>query len=206
MADVLLSTTVTAPVPLTIVDLDGREFSHPVVNLSLLPEFTLDRISRSTDLQAALTAGYITLVNGYGAPITSVALVMEQVLPAAVFGQYYTYAESLELASNSTATYTEKLKLTTPAVVGGTYRAGVSFEISGLSPNKAIAYRVQLDDTTDLLIDEDLVSENLTTIAVGVGDLVLTAGVHTIDIDYRRVDVGGTAYIKNAQLEIWRIA
>lgn len=206
MANVLLSTTVTAPVPLTINDLDGREFNHPVVNQDLLLEFTLDRISRSADLQSAIDAGYVTLINGYGTPIAVVALVRELILPAPVFGQYYTYAESLELSSNDTVTYVEKLKLTTPAVVGGTYRAGVSFEISGLSPNKAIAYRVQLDDTIDLLIDEDLVSENLTTIAVGVGDLVLTAGVHTIDIDYRRVDVGGTAYIKNAQLEIWRIA
>jgi hypothetical protein len=206
MANVLLSTTVTAPTPLTIDDLDGREFNPPEVNVDLLLEFDLERISYSADLQTALDAGYITLVNGYGAAITSVALVREQVLPAAVYGQYYTYAESLDLSTNSTDVWVQKLKLTTPVLVAGTYRAGVSFELSGLSPNKAIGYRVQLDDTTDLLIDEDFFSENLSTIAGATGNLSLGAGVHTIDIDYRRIDNGATAYIKNAQLELWRVS
>jgi hypothetical protein len=35
--------------------------------------------------------------------------------------------------------------------------------------------------------------------------LTLSSGVHTVDIDYND-DGGGTAYIRRAKIEIWRVS
>lgn len=72
MKQVLLSTTGTLS-PVVIEDFGERTFVHPTVGLNLIPEFTIDELSSSDDLQAALTAGYITLEDENGSPIIDVS-------------------------------------------------------------------------------------------------------------------------------------
>jgi len=68
---ILLSTTGTlSPVP--IADMGDRNFAHPTVDFDLLTEFDEVEIRESADLQAALTAGYVTLKDSFGNPITVV--------------------------------------------------------------------------------------------------------------------------------------
>jgi hypothetical protein len=57
MAQVLLTTTATV----TLKDLGDRTFTHPVVDLDLLTEFSEDRLQDSVSLQVAIDAGDITL-------------------------------------------------------------------------------------------------------------------------------------------------
>ena len=67
---IYLTTTGTAsPVPLT--DL-GRipGFDHPTVSYDLLQEFTVAQLQASASLQSAMAAGYVTLADCYGNPIT----------------------------------------------------------------------------------------------------------------------------------------
>ena len=76
---VLLTTTGTQT-PVTIDDLGGVQFVHPTSNLDLVApngEFTYEEVLNSTDtitvtasLQAAVNAGYITLTDASGNPIT----------------------------------------------------------------------------------------------------------------------------------------
>jgi len=73
--EIRLTTTGTlSPVP--IADFGGRSFPHPTVNFNLLTEFSEDEIkasrSASGSLQAAVDAGYITLSDQLGNPITIV--------------------------------------------------------------------------------------------------------------------------------------
>ena len=71
-SQVLISTTGTLS-PVIIDDLGAIQFVHPTVDQELiLPEgfLTLDEYAASDDLQAALDAGYITLTDENGNPIT----------------------------------------------------------------------------------------------------------------------------------------
>ena len=70
----LLTTTGTLS-PVVLDDLGAKTFVHPTVayDLTSLGEFSEDEIKTSIDTQAALTAGYITITDGSGTPITILA-------------------------------------------------------------------------------------------------------------------------------------
>jgi hypothetical protein len=70
---IYLTTTITAPNPVPIIDL-GRipGFAHPTIDYDLLQEFTTAQLQKSVSLQDAITAGYITLKDCYGNSITDV--------------------------------------------------------------------------------------------------------------------------------------
>jgi len=70
--NVLLSTTGLIS-PVVIDDFGEKKFAHPTVDYVLLPEFLLEEVNASIDLQAALDAGYVTLKDDLGNPITTVA-------------------------------------------------------------------------------------------------------------------------------------
>ena len=63
-------TTTGAPGTVVIDDLGERTFVHPVVSYDLETEYTSFELSQSADLQAAITGGELTAVDGSGNPIT----------------------------------------------------------------------------------------------------------------------------------------
>ena len=65
-------TTTGAPGTVVIDDLGERTFVHPVVSYDLETEYTSFELSQSANLQAAITGGEITAVDGSGNPITIV--------------------------------------------------------------------------------------------------------------------------------------
>ena len=65
-------TTTGAPATVIIDDLGARTFVHPVVSYDLETGYTPFELSQSADLQAAITGGEITAVDGSGNPITIV--------------------------------------------------------------------------------------------------------------------------------------
>lgn len=65
-------TTTGTQNPVVFTDLGARSFAHPTVAFDLLVEFTLEEIQRSTDVQAAITAGHITATDEGGNPVTQV--------------------------------------------------------------------------------------------------------------------------------------
>ena len=66
----LLSTTGTGADPLPFPDLGLRSFPHPTVDYNLLEEYSEEELRFSRDLQNALIAGWITLTDINGNPIT----------------------------------------------------------------------------------------------------------------------------------------
>ena len=70
-------TTTGAPGTVVIDDLGERTFVHPVVSYNLETEYTPFELSQSADLQAAITGGEITAVDGSGNPITIVGQLMD---------------------------------------------------------------------------------------------------------------------------------
>ncbi len=65
-------TTTGAPATVIINDLGARTFVHPIVSYDLETGYTPFELSQSADLQAAITGGEITAVDGSGNPITIV--------------------------------------------------------------------------------------------------------------------------------------
>ena len=90
---IYLTTTGTlSPVP--IADLGKIPgFAHPTTNFNLLNEFHIASLAFSVNLQEAVDAGYITLKDQYGLPITDVGeqlnsslSVMDSGVPIADYG------------------------------------------------------------------------------------------------------------------------
>jgi len=72
MAQFLVTTTGTQN-PVVFTDLGARSISHPTTDLDLLLEFSLEELRLSSDVQAALTAGYITAKDENDQVITNIA-------------------------------------------------------------------------------------------------------------------------------------
>jgi len=68
-----LVTTTGAAGTIVLNDLSGRVLTHPVSALDLELEYDIEDLRDSADLQAAITAGYITVTDGLGNTITSLS-------------------------------------------------------------------------------------------------------------------------------------
>ena len=123
-------------------------------------------------------------------------------LDAIVFGtQYQTAASDTESTTTST-TLQNKTTLTTGSLPSGTYRLGYAFELSNASNGVLSEVEVRLDGTevalTTFEADNDFHS---------LGGFVhqSLSGVVTATIKYR-VQTTGTAKIRRARLELWRVS
>jgi len=70
--DIKLTTTGLLS-PVVIDDFGEKKFAHPTVDYSLIPEFTFEEVQASTDLQAHVDAGNVTLTDSGGNSITDVS-------------------------------------------------------------------------------------------------------------------------------------
>lgn len=115
-------------------------------------------------------------------------------------------------STTTSTTPIQKLRLTTSSLSAGTYRVGWSFEygrdgfIFGGTDFNA---RLQIDNTTEIAsyaaVHNGAIASNFWP-ASGFDYVALTAGVHTIDLDFWGETTGNTSRIRNSRLEIVRIA
>ena len=75
----LLITTTGTLSPVTIDDLGGRSFTHPTIDYNLLIEFSSEEIQKSSDLQNAISNGYVTMQDNEGQSITNLFLEVSSV-------------------------------------------------------------------------------------------------------------------------------
>jgi len=117
------------------------------------------------------------------------------------FGRYFTYASSEGQSSTTSASWQQKLRLTTPDVPAGTYIVKWSFEWRQSSTSRDFQARVQYDDTDDLMnMNEEPKDGSNYNPRSGFIVADLSAGVHTIDLDYSAESGSGTSYIRRARL------
>lgn len=124
------------------------------------------------------------------------------------FPQYISNAESLAQSTTTSSTFQQKVTISTGSIAAGTYRVGWSFEWGYSAGNNDFQARVQVDNTTTLLSHRTEPQDTGADQQHGVGGfgyVTLTAGTHTIDLDYASSDNSSTARIWNARLEIWRV-
>lgn len=118
------------------------------------------------------------------------------------------HASSDSESSTTSATYQQKLRLTTPSLLAGTYRIGWYAEVMQSSTTDDVFCRVQIDDATDAMEINIEIKDNTNYVPIS-GFYYATFGsaaVHDIDMDYRaESSPTTTSYIRRARLEIERV-
>jgi len=123
------------------------------------------------------------------------------------FGAWYGWNSSEAESSTTSTTYVNKLTYTTPTIPAGYYRIGYQFEWRRNTASNDFRGRVQIDNTSTIMeFNEESKDGTSWHPAAGFDIVQLTAGTHTIDIDYAGETTGNTSYIRRARIEFWMIA
>ncbi len=134
----------------------------------------------------------------------------DSLLTGVVFGNEYQSNRSDSESSTTSDTYQEKVPLTTTILAGGTYRIEWFFEHAMGGDDKQFGFRVQLDDTTTMtegIIEcKGQYNDSQWRSVSGWDEQTLSAASHDIDLDYRDVGAGDTAYIRRARVALWRVS
>lgn len=132
-----------------------------------------------------------------------------------VFGSQYFYAENDSISTMTSTTFQQKLRLTTPSIPAGTYRIGWSYQWNHDSTNNGFEGRVQIDDSTEIQYHQQEPQDSAGTFgstgtdqkhtSSGFKNVVLSSGVHFVDVDFRTNAAGVESSIWNTRIEIWRV-
>ena len=128
-----------------------------------------------------------------------------------VFGTGYSDAESLGESSTGSTSWQNKLQMIVNGMAAGRYIVNWSFEWTQSSNGEEFLSQVQIDNITTILNQSSRTpyygAGSFGSFAYpvsGFGVVNLTSGNHTFDIDYRAS--GGTSYIRNVRLSVWRVS
>lgn len=123
---------------------------------------------------------------------------------ADVFGNEYQYAESEAEDNTGSATFQNKLTLTTPVIPAGDYHIQWYMEMKSSASNRDVEYQVDLDAGT--IIGGAIVRLDDYMDFSGHKETTFTAGSHTVELDFRRITGGGTCYVQRARISMWRVS
>jgi hypothetical protein len=123
-----------------------------------------------------------------------------------VYGTQAQQANNDAQSTTTSGTYQQKLRVTTPSLPAGTYRIGFYYEW-GKSNLADFASRVQVNDTTTIMegLEEAVDAGADQYFPRGGFGYYTGSGVLNIDLDYH-ANGSGTARIRRARLEIWRVS
>ena len=126
-----------------------------------------------------------------------------------VFGSEFSEGSSDGESSTTNTSFQQKLRLTTGSLPSGKYRVGWSYEWSFSSTSYDFKAQVQINDSTTIAEHQEEPQDSGSDQWHKAGGFYYHtgSGVLNIDIDYcRSSSSGGTAYIRRARLEIWRVS
>jgi hypothetical protein len=118
-------------------------------------------------------------------------------------------AEDDTLSATTSTDWQQKLRLTTDSgFKAGKYR--IAFQCSWYGTNLSSQWRgqIEIDDATQVIyreIEPNDTSTSLRNTASGFAIVDLTAGQHTVDLDYSRIGSAGTFAIDEARITIERV-
>lgn len=133
------------------------------------------------------------------------------------FGSEFHNQEKKTEQAIAASTATQYTRLTTASVPAGTYRIGWFYAWRRNSTTSGSYFRLQVDDTTELINPDDTGDERHSEVAhdsgtdqryTNSGFAYVTfgsAGTHTIDLDAWR-ETSGTVTLYHARLEFWRVS
>lgn len=123
-----------------------------------------------------------------------------------VFGQNYQNVDSITESTTTLAIFQDKINFITPSIPSGTYRFDYSY-MWQTPTNTTCEYQVVIDG----VVRSGVRAYRVTHTSVyggdaGYFDLVLTAGTHTVSLQWRAQAAGNTAKIKEARISLFRVA
>lgn len=123
----------------------------------------------------------------------------------AVFGTEYEESESDAESNTSSSTFQDKLTLVTATVPAGDYHIGFYAEIANSSAEDTTEVRCTVD-AVEVAQMENETKDNDNFVSFGGFKIsTLTNAAHTLKIQFRR-GTSGTAAIRRARIEIWRVS
>jgi len=171
--------------------------------LNLTDVFRVSDIRSSDSLKDLITADDIIINDGAADLSKDDSLVVVQFAEpiGMFFGRKYKNKSNDSESSTTSTNWQEKASLSVSSIPAGKYRIGWCAELKQSGDAKAIL-QVQLDDSDQINGTTENKGEYRTH--SGFKKKNLTAASHTIDIDYKQNN-NGTAFIRNARIELWRI-
>ena len=202
----------------TIPDLGGVSGDIVIINTAqTLTNKTITATNNNVAAKSLHSATTIVDVSAATAPssgqvLTATGGTTATWQDADIVGSEYQFVESAG-ESSTTAEYpgsiTTKLTLTTPSIPAGTYRISWFYTWRFSSLSNDFVGLVDIDATTNILTHIQEPKDTSTTqraVVSGFYTIILTAAVHSIVLSFARDGGGGTAFISNARLEIFRIS
>lgn len=126
--------------------------------------------------------------------------------PVSVFGTEHQEEESDGTSSTTSTSFQNKLTLTTPSVPAGLYRVGFFYEWNGSHGGYDVRVEVRHESTV-LAYNTKAPEDSDAYESVGGYKYVnLSGGVEDFHIKYRTQNSSGTARIRRARLELWRVS
>ena len=123
-----------------------------------------------------------------------------------IFGTQYQFESDESTSSTSSTSFQNKLTLTTPVIPEGNYRGEATFEVTNSSGDKPVVTEVTLDGVSfsesfyaPKFEDEYIMKTSFAVYA-------LTNDIHELKINFRRTSEGGTAKIRKAMIELFRVS
>ena len=187
--------------PVVVTDLGKRSFPHPTTNYNLITEYRKEELLKSLDLQTAITSGYITLTYENANAIRILQPTNN------VFGEGYSVLEVPAETSTTSITLQTKLTLAYTPENSGTYRIGIYGEVRQGTANRQV--RIFSNNSIGTILDiSPMFASNVATNYLPIHcmenqDLVGNTA-YTFIIQYCTV-TSGTAFMRNAKIEIWRV-
>lgn len=118
----------------------------------------------------------------------------------------YNYVTELAEQTTTSSSYQNAATITTPSLIGGLYRVGFSYEWSTSTTNRQTGVRVQVDNSTTIHeVELKPPSSNDYIGQAGFMPVGLSAGSHTIDLDFKRIGSNATAKVRYITLELYRV-
>jgi hypothetical protein len=188
----------------------GDESSFSVINLNGIKGSKGDSgsLTGNTGVYSDTFSGLTTtaVYYGDGSNLTGIA---------ATFGSQYYSDETLAEAdtTNTSAgsnTSNPRADITTSSIPSGTYRVGWSLEWKASSQDHQWNGRVRVDNSTNIMeMASEPAKENKDEWRAigGFGNQTFgSSGAHTVEMDWWSENSSGTAYIRKARIEFWRVS
>lgn len=124
-----------------------------------------------------------------------------------IFGTRYSFVSDNTASSTGSNTYQTALTLTTPVLPEGNYNVTFFYNWGYNSTGRDFMGQLIVDDTTVIMEHRQEPKDPGTDqrhVASGNIPITLTAGVHTIKLQYKCQNSGDNARIRNKSIQIWR--
>ena len=126
-----------------------------------------------------------------------------------IYGSEFQQASSDTESSTTATTFQQKLRMTTSSLPSGTYRVAWYYEWKHTNTSHDFVGQVEINDIITIMEHKEEPQDSGDSQYHSHGGFYYHtgSGILNVDIDYSRSSsAGGTAYIRRARLEIWRLS